>query len=62
MAERGINNMDLSLYGDKICGDYSGGNKRKLSTAIAFLGNPKLIFLVATVLSLFFILEDILNK
>eukprot|EP00794_Sanderia_malayensis_P008047 gene8047-8909_t len=45
IAEWGISMMDLTLYADKICGDYSGGNKRKLSTSIAFLGNPQLIFL-----------------
>jgi len=30
---------------DKVVGSYSGGNKRKLSTAVALLGNPPLVFL-----------------
>jgi len=45
IAEWGIRKLDLVLYADRICGDYSGGNKRKLSTAIAFIANPHLIFL-----------------
>ena len=28
---------------------FSGGNRRKLSTAIALVGNPPIIFLVSTV-------------
>jgi hypothetical protein len=27
--------------------DYSGGNKRKLSTAISLIGNPSVIFMVS---------------
>ncbi|CAK8673428.1 unnamed protein product [Clavelina lepadiformis] len=30
---------------DKNCGTYSGGNKRKLSTAIALVGNPPVVLL-----------------
>ncbi|XP_065069802.1 phospholipid-transporting ATPase ABCA1-like [Rhopilema esculentum] len=40
VAEWGIKTLDLILYADRICGDYSGGNKRKLSTSIAFLPIP----------------------
>ncbi|CAG7663857.1 unnamed protein product, partial [Allacma fusca] len=29
---------------DKKVGAYSGGNKRKLSTAVAMLGNPSVVF------------------
>lgn len=35
-----IKEMGLSDYQDKRAGTYSGGNKRKLSVAIAMLGNP----------------------
>ncbi|XP_065650437.1 ATP-binding cassette sub-family A member 2 isoform X3 [Hydra vulgaris] len=44
-ANWAIHTLGLSQYKDKRCGDYSGGNKRKLSTAIALIGRPPLIFL-----------------
>jgi ATP-binding cassette subfamily A (ABC1) protein 3 len=37
--------MDLKQYDDKCAGTLSGGNKRKLSVAIAMLGNPPIVFL-----------------
>ncbi|XP_054282014.1 phospholipid-transporting ATPase ABCA1-like isoform X1 [Macrosteles quadrilineatus] len=44
--------VDLSLkylrlghYSDRLAGTLSGGNKRKLSTAIALLGNPPIVYL-----------------
>lgn len=37
--------LNFMKYLDKISGTWSGGNKRKLSTAIAFLGNPSVILL-----------------
>ncbi len=37
--------MDLDRYKDVLSKDLSGGNKRKLSVAIAMLGNPPVIFL-----------------
>ena len=40
-----ITNLNLYQWADKLCGTYSGGNKRKLSTAVALIGNPKVIFL-----------------
>ncbi|EDO48951.1 predicted protein [Nematostella vectensis] len=40
-----IEHLNLGKWADKLCGDYSGGNKRKLSTAIALVGNPPIIFL-----------------
>ena len=46
VVEWSINKFDLSLYADKPAGTYSGGNKRKLSAAIAFIGNPPIVFLV----------------
>ena len=37
--------MNLIEYSDKISGKLSGGNKRKLSVAIALIGDPPLILL-----------------
>ncbi|XP_071081907.1 phospholipid-transporting ATPase ABCA3-like [Haliotis cracherodii] len=37
--------MMLKQYGDRPTGNYSGGNKRKLSTAIALVGDPAFIML-----------------
>ncbi|KAJ8301076.1 hypothetical protein KUTeg_020063 [Tegillarca granosa] len=37
--------MTLEQYADKMCEEYSGGNKRKLSTAIAVVGDPPMILL-----------------
>ena len=45
-----IRRLGLFPHKDKISATYSGGNKRKLSTAIALVGNPPLIFLVRIVL------------
>ncbi|XP_077982530.1 phospholipid-transporting ATPase ABCA3-like [Glandiceps talaboti] len=40
-----IKHLNLSKWADKICGNYSGGNKRKLSIATAIVGNPPIVFL-----------------
>lgn len=40
-----IRRLDLTQYADKPSHTYSGGNKRKLSTAIALIGNPPLVLL-----------------
>ncbi|XP_031807821.1 ATP-binding cassette sub-family A member 2 isoform X3 [Sarcophilus harrisii] len=40
-----LEKLELSKYADKPAGTYSGGNKRKLSTAIALIGYPAFIFL-----------------
>lgn len=40
-----ISRLCLVDYAQKCAGTYSGGNKRKLSTAIALIGNPRLVFL-----------------
>ncbi|XP_071811381.1 phospholipid-transporting ATPase ABCA1-like isoform X2 [Apostichopus japonicus] len=45
MADWGIQHLGLMNYADKKAGTYSGGNKRKLSTAIALVGNPPVVFL-----------------
>ncbi|XP_005385060.1 PREDICTED: retinal-specific ATP-binding cassette transporter [Chinchilla lanigera] len=45
VANWGIQSLGLSLYADRLAGTYSGGNKRKLSTAIALIGCPPLMLL-----------------
>lgn len=37
--------MQLKEFENVLAGTYSGGNKRKLSVAIAMLGNPPIVFL-----------------
>merc|ERR1719221_32543 len=37
--------LSLRKYADRRAGTYSGGNKRKLSVAIAMIGNPPIVFL-----------------
>uniref|UniRef100_A0A665XDU4 P-type phospholipid transporter n=1 Tax=Echeneis naucrates TaxID=173247 RepID=A0A665XDU4_ECHNA len=45
VAEWGIQKLGLVKYSNRSAGTYSGGNKRKLSTAIALIGCPPVIFL-----------------
>ncbi|XP_069482200.1 phospholipid-transporting ATPase ABCA1-like isoform X2 [Ambystoma mexicanum] len=45
VAEWGIQKLGLVKYASKSAGTYSGGNKRKLSTAMALIGCPAIIFL-----------------
>ncbi|KAF7230341.1 phospholipid-transporting ATPase ABCA1 isoform X1 [Nothobranchius furzeri] len=45
VAEWGIQKLGLVKYANKSAGTYSGGNKRKLSTAISLIGSPPVIFL-----------------
>ncbi|NXA34061.1 ABCA4 protein, partial [Eudromia elegans] len=45
VAEWGIQKLGLPVYADQLAGTYSGGNKRKLSTAIALIGCPPLVLL-----------------
>jgi ATP-binding cassette subfamily A (ABC1) protein 3 len=40
-----IRQMDLTDFENKLAGKLSGGNKRKLSVAIALIGSPEIIFL-----------------
>jgi len=40
-----IDEMGLTEYADRAAGGYSGGNKRKLSVAIAMIGEPSIVFL-----------------
>ena len=43
--EKLANFVDLSDYLDRPCGQYSGGNKRKLNVALALIGRPKMMLL-----------------
>ena len=45
LVEQKLVEMDLKKYENIPAGTYSGGNKRKLSFAIATIGNPPMIFL-----------------
>lgn len=45
VVEWALSKLGLAKYADKLSGTYSGGNKRKLSTAIALIGHPPLIFM-----------------
>uniref|UniRef100_A0A8C9V6W6 ABC transporter domain-containing protein n=1 Tax=Scleropages formosus TaxID=113540 RepID=A0A8C9V6W6_SCLFO len=45
VAEWGIRKLGLAKYSNKSAGTYSGGNKRKLSTAMALIGCPPVVFL-----------------
>lgn len=46
VASTMITDLGLGQYADKMAGSYSGGNKRKLSVAVAMIGNPQIVFLV----------------
>lgn len=45
VVENLLQRVGLFSMADRACGMYSGGNKRKLSLAIALIGNPKVVFL-----------------
>lgn len=45
VADWGIRKLGLHRYAHRCAGTYSGGNKRKLNTAIALVGDPPLVFL-----------------
>lgn len=45
IVKKKIAEMDLTKYENVIAGTYSGGNKRKLSVAIAMMGNPPVVLL-----------------
>ena len=40
-----IAEMGLTEYADRAAGTFSGGNKRKLSVALAMIGEPSIVFL-----------------
>jgi ATP-binding cassette subfamily A (ABC1) protein 3 len=45
MVEQQMKDMDLESYRNVRANNLSGGNKRKLSVAMALIGNPPLVFL-----------------
>uniref|UniRef100_A0A8C4IQ13 ATP-binding cassette, sub-family A (ABC1), member 7 n=1 Tax=Dicentrarchus labrax TaxID=13489 RepID=A0A8C4IQ13_DICLA len=45
VAQWGVKKLGLTQYAEREAGGYSGGNKRKLSTAISLIGAPPVIFL-----------------
>ncbi|CAM9216451.1 unnamed protein product [Ectocarpus fasciculatus] len=44
-VDQKIEEMGLKQYADRPAGGYSGGNKRKLSVAMAMIGDPQIVFL-----------------
>uniref|UniRef100_A0A2K6GPU3 ATP binding cassette subfamily A member 7 n=1 Tax=Propithecus coquereli TaxID=379532 RepID=A0A2K6GPU3_PROCO len=44
-ASWGLARLGLPQYADQPAGTYSGGNKRKLATAMALVGDPAVVFL-----------------
>jgi ATP-binding cassette, subfamily A (ABC1), member 3 len=40
-----IEQIGLAAFADRLCGRYSGGNKRKLSLGIALIGDPQVLLL-----------------
>ena len=45
VVDQKVAEMGLTEYADRAAGTYSGGNKRKLSVAIAMIGEPSIVFL-----------------
>lgn len=45
-ASSGLARLGLRQFADRLAGTYSGGNKRKLATAVALVGDPEVVFLV----------------
>jgi ATP-binding cassette subfamily A (ABC1) protein 1 len=45
VCEWALNRVGLTVYANRISRDFSGGNKRKLSTAIALVGDPSVVCL-----------------
>lgn len=45
VVQSSLQKLGLTQYADRAVGTYSGGNRRKLSTAIALLANPPLVLL-----------------
>ena len=45
LVQQLLHKVTLTPYADRVCGTYSGGNKRKLSLAIALVGSPAVVFL-----------------
>ena len=44
-VDRALKDVNLHKVADKLAGAFSGGMKRRLSVAISFVGNPKVVYL-----------------
>ena len=53
MVETALVKLQLKDHADKPVSAYSGGNRRKLSTAIALLARPPVVFLVNLLIVIF---------
>nr|CAD7196497.1 unnamed protein product [Timema douglasi] len=53
VVDTGLKKLGLGHYEHALAGTLSGGNKRKLSTAIALIGDPPLVFMVSKTLASF---------
>ena len=49
-VDNAISRLELDAHADKPVYSYSGGNMRRLSTAIALIANPPVLLLVGVVL------------
>jgi ATP-binding cassette subfamily A (ABC1) protein 1 len=61
VSQWAMNKVGLDVFADRIAGDFSGGNKRKLSTAIALVGDPSVICLdepTSGMVFFFFIIKE----
>ncbi|KAH6936710.1 hypothetical protein HPB50_020914 [Hyalomma asiaticum] len=45
VIDRTLQFVDMAQYADVTTGEYSGGTRRKLSLAVAFVGNPSVVLL-----------------
>ncbi|XP_065215397.1 phospholipid-transporting ATPase ABCA1-like isoform X2 [Planococcus citri] len=45
LVDKWINIIGLEEFQNQRCGTYSGGNKRKLCTAMSLIGDPRVVFL-----------------
>lgn len=45
MVDQLLQRLGLGQYADRVCDSYSGGNKRKLSVAIALVGDPPAVLM-----------------
>lgn len=45
MVDNLLQRLGLGQYADRVCDSYSGGNKRKLSVAIALVGEPPAVLM-----------------
>ena len=45
MVDNLLQRLGLGQYADRVCDSYSGGNKRKLSVAIALVGGPPAVLM-----------------